>query len=64
MKGRRVKNTVLKLVSWVAYFVLMICFCAIDTPNIKPLLIPMGVCGAWLALFLYANCVWEKGGKR
>lgn len=55
------KNAILKLVSWGAYLILMFCFCCIDTPNIRPLIIPMVICGGWLALFIYANCVWEGG---
>ena len=60
VKGR-VKNAILKTVSSAAYFILMYCFCCVDTPNIKPFLIPMAICGGWLALFCYANCVWEGG---
>lgn len=59
----KLKNWILKAVSWVAFYVLAFCACSVDTYDLRPLAIPALVSSAWLALFIYANCVWEGGEK-
>lgn len=53
-KRKKIKNFILKSITWCAGVLFMISVCAADSPSWIPSIVSM-VCMAWLALFAYAN---------
>ena len=59
---RKIKNFILKSITWVASILFLLSACALDSESMIPsivLLVSMG----WLALFIYANSEWIEGAE-
>lgn len=62
---RKVKNIVIKTITYISGIVFMISVCSVDSESWIPIA-PMIVSGLWLTVYAYCNgyfCVTEKGGK-
>lgn len=54
VKPRRIKNTILKTITWVAVIGEILAICAIDSASIIPIIVAV-ICLVWIALFFIAN---------
>lgn len=56
MRKRRIKNMILKMLTWTAGIAALLAVCSVDSDDNTIPIIVCGVCASWLLLMYAANC--------